>query len=157
MSDLYRIGIDIGGTFTDAVVMDEQSGDFHPVKVSSTPDDPSRAFMEAYTRGLSNRGLTSDQIRFVVHGTTVATNTIIQQKGARIGLIASEGFSDLFENRLADPPQPVRPELRQAPSPRATTPLHRRTRTHRRPGRGACSSERSRRGSCRTSTGDRPG
>ena len=97
MSDLYRIGIDIGGTFTDAVVMDEKSGDFHPVKVSSTPDDPSRAFMEAYTRGLSNRGLTSDQIRFVVHGTTVATNTIIQQKGARIGLIASEGFSDLFE------------------------------------------------------------
>lgn len=97
MSDLYRIGIDIGGTFTDAVVMDEQSGDFHPVKVSSTPDDPSHAFMEAYTRGLTNRGLTSDQIRFVVHGTTVATNTIIQQKGARIGLIASEGFSDLFE------------------------------------------------------------
>ena len=97
MSDSYRIGIDIGGTFTDAVVMDEKSGDFHPVKVSSTPDDPSRAFMEAYTRGLANQDLTAEQVRFVVHGTTVATNTIIQQKGARIGLIASEGFSDVFE------------------------------------------------------------
>ena len=97
MSESYRIGIDIGGTFTDAVVMEEETGDFHPVKVSSTPDDPSRAFMEAYTRGLDNQGLTSEQVRFVVHGTTVATNTIIQQKGARIGLIASEGFSDLFE------------------------------------------------------------
>ena len=97
MSDSYRIGIDIGGTFTDAVVMDENTGDFRPVKVSSTPDDPSRAFMEAYTRGLDNQGLTARQVGFVVHGTTVATNTIIQQKGARIGLIASEGFSDLFE------------------------------------------------------------
>ena len=97
MRPSYRIGIDIGGTFTDAVVMDENTGDFHPVKVSSTPDDPSRAFMEAYTRGLDNQGLTARQVGFVVHGTTVATNTIIQQKGARIGLISSEGFSDLFE------------------------------------------------------------
>ena len=93
----HRIGIDIGGTFTDAVVMDETSGEFRPVKVPSTPDDPSRGFMEALTRGFEITKVRPEQVTFVVHGTTVATNTIIQHKGARVGLIASEGFRDVLE------------------------------------------------------------
>ncbi len=97
MNARYRIGIDIGGTFTDAVVMDETTGNFRPVKVSSTPDDPSRGFMDALNRSLRDMGLSPAQIAFVVHGTTVATNTIIQHRGAPVGLIASEGFSDVLE------------------------------------------------------------
>ena len=93
----YRVGIDIGGTFTDAVVMDETTGDFRPVKVPSTPEDPSRGFMDALSRTFETMGVTPEQVAFVVHGTTVATNTIIQHKGARVGLIASEGFRDLLE------------------------------------------------------------
>ncbi len=93
----YRIGIDIGGTFTDAVVLDESTGDFRPVKVSSTPDDPSIGFMQALTRTFESLGVKPGQISFAVHGTTVATNTIIQQKGARVGLITSQGFRDVLE------------------------------------------------------------
>ena len=93
----YRIGIDIGGTFTDAIVMNETTGDFRPVKVSSTPADPSDGFMEALTRTFQSMGIRPEQAAFVVHGTTMATNTIIQHKGARVGLITSEGFRDVLE------------------------------------------------------------
>ena len=93
----YRIGIDIGGTFTDAVVLDETTGDFRPIKVPSTPDDSSRGFMDALNRAIDNLEVAPDRISFAVHGTTVATNTIIQHKGARVGLIASKGFRDIIE------------------------------------------------------------
>ncbi len=93
----YRIGIDIGGTFTDAVVLEESTGDFRPVKVSSTPDDPSVGFIQALTRTFETLGVKPERVSFAVHGTTVATNTIIQQKGARVGLITSEGFRDILQ------------------------------------------------------------
>ncbi len=96
-SPRYRVGIDIGGTFTDAVVLDESTGDFRPVKVSSTPDDPSIGFMNALIRTFESLAVEPQQVSFAVHGTTVATNTIIQHKGARVGLIASRGFRDILE------------------------------------------------------------
>ncbi len=92
----YRLGIDIGGTFTDAVVMDETTGDFWPVKVPSTPEDPSHGFMDALNKIFALE-IAPEQIAFVVHGTTVATNTIIQHKGARVGLLTSQGFRDVLE------------------------------------------------------------
>ena len=96
-STRFRVGIDIGGTFTDAVVLNESTGDFRPVKVSSTPEDPSIGFMHALARIFDNLTVKPQQVSFAVHGTTVATNTIIQHKGARVGLIASEGFRDILE------------------------------------------------------------
>ncbi len=93
----FRVGIDIGGTFTDAVVLNESTGDFRPVKVSSTPEDVSIGFMHALTRIFDNLGVKPQQVSFAVHGTTVATNIILQNKGARVGLITSEGFRDILE------------------------------------------------------------
>ena len=93
----YRLGIDIGGTFTDGVLVDEGSGAVSLVKVPSTPRDPSLGFMDAVTKILARAAARPETVGFVVHGTTVATNTIIEGKGARVGLLATEGFRDLLE------------------------------------------------------------
>jgi N-methylhydantoinase A len=97
MTPRYRLGIDIGGTFTDATILDEATGAIHIDKVSTTPADPSRGFMEAATRILRKVGVQPGEVRFVVHGTTVATNAIIEGKVARTGFITTEGFRDMLE------------------------------------------------------------
>ncbi|WP_347547267.1 hydantoinase/oxoprolinase family protein [Roseomonas sp. CAU 1739] len=93
----YRIGIDIGGTFTDVVVVDQQTGDLRLAKVPSVPKDPAAGFLDGLDKALSRHGIAAGDIAFVGHGTTVATNTIIEGRGARVGLITSEGFSDVLE------------------------------------------------------------
>ena len=93
----YRLGVDIGGTFTDAVAMDEDTGEISLVKMASTPQDPSAGFMQVVERALRERGVDAADIAYIVHGTTVVTNTVIEGKGARTGLIATEGFRDVFE------------------------------------------------------------
>ena len=94
---MYRIGIDVGGTFTDFVLSEEQSGETTFHKVPSTPHDPSEAIatgIEALLRGSS---ITAAQVAHVGHGTTVATNLIIERKGAVTGLITTQGFRDVLE------------------------------------------------------------
>lgn len=95
------IGIDVGGTFTDLVVADANGTDF--VKVPSTPDDPARGVVDALqalaARQNRNLGELLAEIEVFIHGTTVATNTIVQRDGARIGLITTRGFRDLLELR----------------------------------------------------------
>ncbi len=91
-----RAGVDIGGTFTDFVVFDEATGKLETFKRLSTPDDPSRAvigFFEEPEHGTSrkSRGTTT-----VVHGSTVATNAVLERKGARTALLTSRGFKDLL-------------------------------------------------------------
>ena len=81
-----RVGIDIGGTFTDAVYIDE-----------ATPADPAKGFLEALHRIVAAAGVPAGAIRFLVHGTTVATNAVIEGKGAPTAFVASAGFRDLFE------------------------------------------------------------
>ena len=93
----HRLGVDIGGTFTDAVMMNEDSGEISLVKMASTPRDPSLGFMNVVERTLMERGVEPGDISYIVHGTTVVTNTIIEGKGARTALIATEGFRDVFE------------------------------------------------------------
>ncbi len=93
----YRLGVDIGGTFTDAVMMDEASGKVSLVKMASTPQEPSVGFMNVVERSLRERGVEAQAISYIVHGTTVVTNTIIEGKGAKTALIATEGFRDVFE------------------------------------------------------------
>lgn len=97
MTAHYRLGIDIGGTFTDATLIDEETGEIRIGKVSSTPSDPSQAFMEATSRILREAGVQPADVRYVVHGTTVATNAIIEGKVARTGFITTEGFRDMLE------------------------------------------------------------
>src|SRR6185295_13462704 len=78
-----RVAVDIGGTFTDATLIDEETGAVSIAKVLTTPADPSEGFMEAVDRALANGNVTAGQVGFVVHATTVATNAIIEGKIAR--------------------------------------------------------------------------
>ena len=93
----YRIGVDIGGTFTDLVMMDDQSGALRVVKLSSTPHDPSVAFIEILKRVLRESKEPPASVGYLVHGTTVATNTIIEEKGAKAALLTTDGFRDVLE------------------------------------------------------------
>jgi N-methylhydantoinase A len=93
----WRIGIDAGGTFTDVALFDETSGRVAVWKVASTPDDPSRAVADGVAQGLELVGAQAGDIAWFGHGTTVATNALIQHRGAATGLVTTDGFRDLLE------------------------------------------------------------
>jgi N-methylhydantoinase A len=92
-----RVAVDIGGTFTDATLIDENSGSVSIAKTLTTPTDPSEGFMRAVERALEDAAAGAPQVGFVVHATTVATNAIIEGKVARSGFVTTEGFRDLLE------------------------------------------------------------
>jgi N-methylhydantoinase A len=92
----YRVAVDIGGTFTDIALFTD-SGLIHQSKISSTPDDPSIAVIEGVGQLLAELSIAPSAIAEVLHGTTVGSNTILQRKGARTGLITTRGFRDVLE------------------------------------------------------------
>src|SRR5512139_1069597 len=115
-----RIGIDIGGTFTDFVVTSPENGNIETFKLLSTPHDPAEAVLQGLERIFALHGTKEAT---VIHGSTVATNALLERKGARTAFIATRGFKDILQigrqNRpvlydlFADPPAPlVPPELR---------------------------------------------
>src|SRR4051794_33997295 len=121
---MYRIGVDVGGTFTDLVAIDE-GGLTTLAKVPSTPEDPSLGVLEGLSQlagrfGVDRAALLRDTER-IVHGTTVATNALLEHKGARLGLLTTEGHRDVVEMRegLKDD----RYNLRM-PSPEQLVPRH---------------------------------
>jgi N-methylhydantoinase A len=118
----YRLGIDIGGTFTDATLLDEATGEVRIGKVATSPRDPSQGFMEAVRRLLGQAGVAPAEVRFVVHATTVATNAIIEGKVAPTGFVTTEGFRDLLE--IARQVRPSLYDLRFE-KPRPLVPRHR--------------------------------
>src|ERR1700681_2761607 len=91
-----EIGVDIGGTFTD-VVCRLDDGTVRIAKLPTTSGDPSRAVLAALEMAWRDWGLPPGEITRFVHGTTVATNAVLERKGARIGLITTEGFRDVLE------------------------------------------------------------
>ena len=93
----FRLGVDIGGTFTDGVLIDTSSGEVTNSKVLSTPGDPSLGFMEALQQLIAGRGIEPGEIEHVVHATTVATNAIIEGSTARAAFVTTAGFSDMLE------------------------------------------------------------
>src|SRR5918911_3563301 len=93
----YRLGIDVGGTFTDGALVDEATGEMLIVKVPTTPVDPAIGFMTTVDRALQRSRSTSDAVHLVVHATTVATNALIEGKTARVGMITTKGFRDVLE------------------------------------------------------------
>ena len=99
---MYKIGIDVGGTFTDFVVAGE-TGQPRFFKTASTPDDPSIGVMAGLQDAADAYGLSLDKFLgetdLVIHGSTVATNTLVERKGAQVGLITTDGFRDLLEMR----------------------------------------------------------
>jgi len=92
-----RIGVDIGGTFTDFQILDEASGALHSLKTPTTPDDPSIGLMTGIAEAASRFGFRLDQIGFLLHGTTIATNAVLERKLPRGALIATAGFEDVIE------------------------------------------------------------
>lgn len=93
----YRIGVDVGGTFTDFSIYNTTSGKLIHYKRSSTPDDPSRSIMTGLAEILEKENIQATDIEYLAHGTTVATNALIEKKGDSIGLITTYGFKDLME------------------------------------------------------------
>ena len=91
------LGIDIGGTFTDLVVLDGRTGRATIWKESTTPDDPARGALEGTRRALEKAGAAPGEIGRVVHATTLFTNALIERKGARTGLLTTAGFADTLE------------------------------------------------------------
>lgn len=100
MSGNIVIGVDVGGTFTDVFVYNEATGQVETTKVPSTRGDQSKGFIEGIRRKVVDFG----DIRTVVHGTTVGTNALLERKGARTGIITTEGFRDVLEMRRRDRP-----------------------------------------------------
>lgn len=92
----YRVTVDTGGTFSDFVLFDEDTGGYRILKVPSTPDDPGRAVLEGLDL-LAGQGVEPDQITFFSHGTTVATNALLEERGARVGLVVTDGFRGVYE------------------------------------------------------------
>ena len=92
----YRVGADIGGTFTDVALLGSD-GSIATAKVASTPDDYGLAIIDGVMRLVQQRGMAVSDVEGVVHGTTVATNAILQHKGARTALITTAGFRDVLE------------------------------------------------------------
>src|SRR5215510_6019155 len=93
----WRVGVDSGGTFTDICLFDEETGRVETWKVPSTPDDPSRGIARGVEEGMDRVASAAKAIVYFGHGTTVATNALIQHRGARTGLITTDGFRDLLE------------------------------------------------------------
>ncbi|MGH9176242.1 MAG: hydantoinase/oxoprolinase N-terminal domain-containing protein, partial [Vicinamibacterales bacterium] len=93
----YRAGVDIGGTFTDLIVVDDESGAFAVGKVLTTPADPSQAVESVLAETLRQAGIAPGEVLHLVHGTTLVTNAVIERKGARTALLTTQGFRDSVE------------------------------------------------------------
>ncbi|MDA8827625.1 hydantoinase/oxoprolinase family protein [Draconibacterium sp.] len=93
----YRLGVDVGGTFTDLILVNESSGDIHTAKVPSTPDDSSVGVMNGVERVCGNAGIDPSEISQVMHGTTVATNTVLTGSGSKVGLVTTRGYKQVLQ------------------------------------------------------------
>ena len=95
-----RIGVDIGGTFTDFIVYDENDNKVIIDKIPTTPSDPEKAVIEVVKRNLNKEQLSN--IDFFLHGTTVGLNALLERKGSKVGLLCTKGFRDIIEIRRGD-------------------------------------------------------
>jgi len=93
----YRLGVDVGGTFTDLLLINEQSGETYTAKVPSTPEDSSVGVLNGITRICEESGTNPALIHRVMHGTTVATNSVLTGKGAHVGLVTTRGFRQVLQ------------------------------------------------------------
>ncbi|MCH9037115.1 MAG: hydantoinase/oxoprolinase family protein [Chloroflexi bacterium] len=116
-----RLGVDIGGTFTDLATVDEETGEQRVWKVPSTPEDYSSAVIQAIKTLSIDQGVAPDGMSFLSHATTIVTNAILESKGARAALITTRGFRDVLEIRRQS-----RAKLYDIfqPSPKVLIPRH---------------------------------
>src|SRR6202162_1146861 len=116
----YRLGVDVGGTHTDLVLLDAASGALMVEKVASTPKNPALGVLDGVARFIA-RGVKPEQIEFFAHGTTITTNALLEMRGAKVGLLITKGFRAVQEiqNQARDgnlfdyfyqKPQPIAPQ-----------------------------------------------
>jgi N-methylhydantoinase A len=119
----WRIGVDIGGTFTDVAVVDDTSGRIGAAKTLTTPRDFVAGVLEALGSAMKAYGIAAGEVGLLCHATTVVTNALLEEKGARAGLVATRGFRDVLELRRSsrrdlydlfqDPPATLMPRRRR--------------------------------------------
>ena len=93
----YKLGVDVGGTFTDVLLIDSESGAVHTAKVPSTPEDSSVGVLNGIARACANAGVDPAAITQVTHGTTVATNAVLTGRGALVGLVTTRGYRQVLQ------------------------------------------------------------
>ena len=93
----FRLGVDVGGTFTDLLLVNEQSGETYMAKVPSTPEDSSIGVLNGIDRICAESDIDASEVRQVMHGTTVATNAVLTRKGAKVGLITTKGYRQVLQ------------------------------------------------------------
>ena len=93
----YRLGVDVGGTFTDFLLMNEQTGETFTAKVPSTPQDSSIGVLNGVAKICDESGIDPSEIKFVMHGTTVATNAVLTGRGAKVGLVTTSGYEHTLQ------------------------------------------------------------
>ncbi|HEX6763434.1 MAG TPA: hydantoinase/oxoprolinase family protein [Gaiellaceae bacterium] len=104
----YRLGVDVGGTFTDLFLVSEGNGGARfRVKTPSTPGDPSEGVLEGVRRICDEAGIAVGDLQNILHGTTVATNAVLESKGARVGLITTQGFGQILHLARSQTPGPL--------------------------------------------------
>ncbi|KMK64872.1 hydantoinase/oxoprolinase family protein [Puniceibacterium sp. IMCC21224] len=117
----FRIGVDIGGTFTDVVMLDPRSGRLANEKVLTTPDDPAEGVLNGVQRILANEQAAPGDVQSIIHGTTLVANALIERKGVRTALVTTQGFRDVLEigrelrysiyDLFIDMPEPLVPRV----------------------------------------------
>src|SRR5881397_2733291 len=93
---MKRLGVDVGGTFTDLIYVDDEAGTVLVHKIPTTPDDPSEGTVRGIGELTANAGSSPSDLDQVFHGTTIATNIVIEHNGAQVGLITTEGYRDIL-------------------------------------------------------------
>ncbi|MBW1713043.1 MAG: hydantoinase/oxoprolinase family protein [Deltaproteobacteria bacterium] len=105
MNGGFRLAVDTGGTFTDLCLVDESRGDLLVAKVPSTPANPALAVLAGIEKLVAEKGLDPKKVRFLIHGTTVATNALLEGKGAPTALLTTQGFEDVLHIGRQDRPR----------------------------------------------------
>lgn len=126
----FRVGVDIGGTFTDLVVVNDATGAFAVGKALTTPADPSQAVEAVLVETLQQAGIAARAVQQIVHGTTLVTNAILERTGARTALLTTQGFRDSIEigrehrydlyDLMLEHPQPLAPRYLRFDVPQRT-------------------------------------
>ena len=102
-----RLGIDVGGTFTDLLLFDESSGAMRLLKTPSTPSDQSVGILEGIQQLVAETGITASSVTALLHGTTVSTNIVLEAKGAKVGLLVTENFEQVLHLARSQTPGPL--------------------------------------------------
>ncbi|MBV8337958.1 MAG: hypothetical protein JO358_21525, partial [Alphaproteobacteria bacterium] len=95
----WRIGVDIGGTFTDVAMVEEETGRIGMVKLPTTPRDLANGVIDGIEKGLAREGVDPAEVALLAHATTIVTNALLERKGAKAGFVTTRGFRDVLELR----------------------------------------------------------